>query len=179
MPTHTTDFDKHFCVAGKKWDIRKLLLKSIAINESSLNPQAYRMEPLFWERYLVNNPEWKDKDPKIVSASWGLTQIMFTTAWAFGLTGEIEKVRDDLLDPMINIMLCAKIMRKLIDKSIEKRYTDRYYWLSNAQVALAQWNGGGKGNPSEDGTLRNQKYVRKILKTWGELRRFEAECEPE
>jgi hypothetical protein len=175
----TTDFDKMFCVAGKKWNIKKLLLKAIAINESSLDPKAYRFEAMFWDNYLANNPEWKDKDPKIVSASHGICQIMFTTAWSLGLTGEIEKVRDDLLDPSINIMLAAKLMRLLIDKSIKKEYADKYYWLSNAQIACAMFNGGSRGNPAEDGTLRNQKYVRKIFKTWGELKRLEKECDPD
>lgn len=175
--TTSSEYDKHFCVAGKRYNIKKLLLKSIAITESNLDPKAYRYEPLFWDNYLVNNPEWSDKDPKIVSASHGICQIMFTTAWSLGLTGEIEKVRDDLLDPLINITLCAKLMRLLIDKSIKKEYTDKYYWLSNAQIACAMYNGGGRGNPDENGVLRNQKYVRKIMKTWGALKAVERECE--
>jgi hypothetical protein len=172
-------YDKHFCTFGKQFNIKKLLLKSIGIVESDLNPRAYRMEPLFWERYLKNNPEWSDKDPKIVSASHGICQLMFTTAWSLGLTGEIEKVRDDLLDPTINIMLAAKMMRLLIDKSIKKEYSNKYYWLSNAAIALAQWNGGSRGNPGEDGVLRNQKYVRKVLKQWGALKAVERECDPD
>lgn len=173
----SSEYDKVFCVAGKKWNIKKLLLKSIGIVESNLNPLAYRMEPLFWDRYLKNNPEWSDKDPAIVSASHGICQLMFTTAWSLGLTGEILKVRDDLLDPTINIMLAAKMMRLLIDKSIKNRYADKYYWLSNTSISLAQWNGGSRGNPGEDGVLRNQKYVRRVLKQWGLLKAVEQECD--
>lgn len=169
------EYDKTFCVAGRKYNLKKLLLKSLAITESSLIPTATRFEPLYWERYMKNDPLWADKDPKVVSASYGLLQIMLPTAMGLGFTGTTE----ELCDPMINILLGAKFLRQLIDKSIEKRWTDKFYWLSPLQISLARWNGGGWKNPGEDGSLRNQKYVRKILKTWGELRKFEVECAPD
>jgi soluble lytic murein transglycosylase-like protein len=171
----SAEYDKMFCVAGKKYNVKKLLLKAVAITESSLDPKAYRFEPLYFERYMADKPEWKDKDPKVVSASYGLCQIMLPTAVGLGFTGSPE----ELCDPMINILLGAKFLRQLIDKSIEKKWTDKFYWLSPLQVALARWNGGGWQNPKEDGSLRNQKYVRRVLKQWGELRKIEAECEPD
>lgn len=173
----SAEYDKVFCVAGRQFNIKKLLLKSIGLVESNLDPKAFRHEPLYWERYMKNDPLWADKDPQIVSSSHGICQIMFLTAWNLGLTGEIEKVRDDLLDPTINITLAAKLMRQLIDKAIKKNYTTKYYWLSPLSIALAMWNGGGWRNPDENGVLRNQKYVRKVLKQFGELRKFEKECD--
>lgn len=84
------DLDKVFCMVSKKNRIEKLWLKAIAIVESNLDPKAYRFEPGFWERYLKNNPEWSDKDPKRVSASYGVMQLMYTTAWLLGFRGEPE-----------------------------------------------------------------------------------------
>ena len=168
----TDAYDKMFCIAGKKYNIKKLLLKAIAITESGLDPKAYRFEPLYFERYMKDKPEWADKDPKVVSASYGLLQIMFPVAVNLGFVGTAE----ELCDPMINIMLGAKLMRQLIDRATKQRLTDQFYWLSNLQICLSRFNGGSWKNPDEMGVLRNQKYVRKVLKQFGELRKVEAEC---
>lgn len=170
MPTD--EYDKVFCVAGKRYNVKKLLLKAIAICESSLDPKAYRFEPLYFERYMKDKPEWADKDPKVVSASYGLFQVMYPVACALGFSG----TTDELCDPMTNALLAAKLMRQLIDKVTKARICDTFYWLAPAHVALARYNGGSWKNPAEDGTLRNQKYLRKVLKQWGELRKTEAEC---
>lgn len=169
----SSEFDKIFCVAGKRYGLKKLLLKALAICESSLDPKAYRFEPMFWERYMKDKPEWKDKDPKIVSASWGLCQIMWPTATGLGFTGTV----DELCEPMTNVLLGAKLLRQLIDRATKQRLTDQFYFLSNLSISLARFNGGSFKNPMDDGTLRNQKYVRKVLKQWGELRKVEAECQ--
>ncbi|MFA5378624.1 MAG: lytic transglycosylase domain-containing protein [Dehalococcoidia bacterium] len=175
----TDAYDPHFCVAGKKYGIKKLILKSVAIIESSLRPDAYRFEPAFWDSYLKDKPEWNKYDPRLVSASYGLCQIMLPVAVELGLTegGDMAKVAESLKDPLINITLCAKLLRKHIDKATEKRYGDKFYWLSNLQVGLARYNGGGFKNPDENGDLRNNKYVRKVMRQWGELRQVERECD--
>lgn len=168
----SSEFDKHFCVAGKKYNLKKLLLKAVAITESSLDPKATRFEPLFWERYMKDKPEWKDKDPKLVSSSWGLMQLMYPTAVGLGFSGSAE----ELCEPMTNIMLGAKFIRQLVDRATQQRLCDRHYWLSPLNIALARYNGGPWKNPDDNGVLRNQKYLRKVLKAWGELKRIEAEC---
>lgn len=168
----SSEFDHMFCVAGRKYNLKKLLLKSLAICESSLDPKATRFEPLFWDRYMKDKPEWKDKDPQIVSSSWGLTQLMWPTAVGLGFDGTV----DDLCDPMTNILLGAKLLRQLIDRATKQRLTDQFYWLSNLQICLARYNGGSFKNPDEAGVLRNQKYVRKVMKQFGELRKVEQEC---
>jgi len=168
----SAEYDKMFCVAGKKWNIKKLLLKAVAITESSLDPHAYRFEPLFWDRYMSGKPEWADKDPKVVSASHGLMQLMWPTAVGLGFDGTV----DDLCDPMINIMLGAKLIRQLIDRATKQRLCDQFYWLAPLHVAICRYNGGSFKNPDEAGVLRQQKYLRKVMKQWGELRKIEAEC---
>jgi soluble lytic murein transglycosylase-like protein len=169
----TETFDKAFCVASKQWGVKKLILKAMAITESSLEPKAYRFEPGYWERYLKDKPEWADKDPRIVSASHGLMQLMWPVACGLGFTGTVE----DIQDPMINISLGAKLMRQLIDGAIRQKHAEKYYWLSPLQIALARYNGGSKGNPDEVGELRNRKYVRRVMTYWGDLRKIENECQ--
>jgi soluble lytic murein transglycosylase-like protein len=168
----SSEYDKVFCVAGKRYNIKKLLLKSIAICESSLDKNAYRFEQLYWDRYMKDKPEWKDKDPKVVSASYGLFQVMYPVSVALGFVGSPE----ELCDPMTNALLAAKLMRQLIDKVVKARICDQFYWLAPLHVSLARYNGGGWKNPDETGALRNQKYLRKVLKQWGELKKVEQEC---
>ncbi len=71
--------------------------------ESSGNPKAYRYEPDFYDRYIKNKNRWKDnpfyESPKRISASYGLMQIMYTTAYSVGFRGNPE----DLHDPETNI----------------------------------------------------------------------------
>ena len=168
----TTEIDKLFCLYGKKYKVKKLLLKAIATIESSLGVRAYRYEPGFWIRYLKNNPEWKDRDPSEVSASYGLMQLMYTTAHGLGFRGTGE----DLYNPVINIELGAKLVRNLMDKVREKHsYLNTNLW--DIEISLSWYNGGSKGNPGEDGKLRNQRYVTRVLEKYQELRKKEKECD--
>ena len=167
------ELDKLFCMNGKKYRVKKLLLKAVAMVESSMNQKAYRYEPEFWRRYLAENPEWKDKEPSIVSASWGLMQIMWTTAWSLGFRGTAG---EELEDPATNIMLGAKLLRAHLDK-IESLGLCSTNTLWPIEVALAWYNGGRKGNPNENGTLRTQKYVDKVLRAYCEFRKKESECD--
>ena len=176
MTKYTTEFDSVFCSRSKKYGLRKLLLKSIAICESSLNKDAYRYEPAFWDKYLKNNPLYKDKEIALVSASHGLFQIMFPTACEL-LETKAELTREDLCNPFLNTELAAKYIRKILDKVIAQRVCDKYYWFSPIEVVMARYNSGYTSNPSDDGVLRGQKYADRIMKTWCDLEKEEQECE--
>jgi len=164
--------DKLFCTVAKRWKLKRLLLKAVAICESSLDEHAYRAEPGFFRRYLADKPEWNTQDPAIVSASYGLFQIMWTTAWALGFRG----TQDDLWNPVINAELAGKLLRKLLDEVIADKVCDRFFWLSPISVCLSRYNGGNRGNPDDKGVLRNQKYVNRVMSEWEKLRVKEEEC---
>jgi len=166
------ELDKLFCVVAKKWKLKRLLLKGMAICESSLAEREYRYEPAFFRRYLADKPEWKDQDPAIVSASYGLFQIMWTTAYWLGFRG----TQEDLWNPVINTELAGKLLRKLLDEVIADTLCDKYFWLSPITIALARYNGGNKANPDEHGNLRNQKYVNRVISEWEKLKLKEEEC---
>ena len=155
------DLDLVFCTIAKKYRLEKTLIKAMAIVESALDVRAYRHEPMFWDRYLKNNVEWKDKDPKIVSASFGVLQIMFTTAWSLGFRGQAE----DLYNPVINVELGTKLMRQLLS-NIQIQGIDIKYQIWPIKIMLSRYNGGSVGNPRSDGSLRNQSYVDKVFKVW-------------
>ena len=176
MPNGEVDLDKIFCLNAKKYGVEKLKLKALAVVESSLNPRAYRFEEKFWNQYLKDKPEWNTRDPKIVSASWGICQIMFTTAWALGLrTTPDEAMAEDLCNPVISVELVAKLLRQILDKLDADKLKLNFSWLDMFSVALSRYNGGSKGNPDENGKLRNQSYVDKTTAAWFKLKEAEEE----
>jgi soluble lytic murein transglycosylase-like protein len=160
------DLDKIFCINAKKYKVHKLLLKAVAKAESSLNVYAYRFEPAFFENILKKTVEWKDQDPKIVSASYGLMQLMFTTAWQMGFRGAAA----DLYNPVINVELGAKLLRQLLD-GIEAGTDHIRCIIWPYALALARYNGGFSNNPTVNGGLRNMDYVKRVCAYWEEMKK--------
>lgn len=165
----TVDLDLIFCTIAKKYRLEKTLIKAVAIVESALDVRAYRHEPMFWERYLKLQDAWKDKDPKVISSSYGLMQVMFTTAWQLGFRGQAE----DLYNPVINVELGTKLIRQLLDRIGSS--TNINLWPLD--IALARLHGGSRGNPRVDGLLRSQMYVDKVKVTYWELKGKKEKCE--
>ena len=60
------------------------LVEAIVWQESSGRCAAYRYEPMFWSRYLQHDLRFNTYDPQRVSASYGLMQVMYSTAWELG-----------------------------------------------------------------------------------------------
>ena len=137
--------------------------------ESSLNPMAFRHEPAFWQNYMKDKPEWKDRDPQEVSSSYGLMQIMYTTAWGLGFRG----AGIELYNPVYNIELGAKLLRQLYDGLKPKSSYKCWPW----EAVLARYNGGSSGNPGPDGGLRNYQYTRKVLQAYWSIREKEVDCD--
>jgi soluble lytic murein transglycosylase-like protein len=98
---------------------------------------------------------------------------MWTTAHSLGFRGTTV---EELEDPATNIMLAAKLLRSHLDR-IEAQGICATNSLWPIEVALSWYNQGRKGNPSENGTLRGQKYVDKVLRAYVEYRKKETECD--
>lgn len=167
------EINRIVCLTGNNYKLPPLLIKSMCYCESSYNERAFRHEPAFWKNYLANNPEWKDKDPAVVSSSYGLMQLMWTTAWALGFRG----TQEELYKPETNVDLGVKLLRQLVDQSLAMPTLSQFPWLSPLDIALARYNGGKYKNPLEPMSLplgrltnlRNMKYVTRILRTWEEF----------
>lgn len=104
------------------------LLEAVVWQESSYQADAFRHEPAFWERYLKHNPAYANANPRRVSSSYGLAQIMYPVAVDHGFTKEPEY----LFLPGVNLDLAATILAGLL-----KKYSP--------MDALASYN-GGEGN---------------------------------
>jgi hypothetical protein len=86
--------------------------------------RVYRYEPGFWDRYMgPSSRTWPKYRPpsehpavveawkRRVSASYGICQVMFTTAQERGFVGRPEA----LFDPMLSAYYGAKHLRHLLD----------------------------------------------------------------
>ena len=158
-------YDDLFAKYEGEYRIVPGLMKAVARVESSWRPKAYRYEPMFWEMYMKDKPEWAGSDPKVVSASYGLCQLMFPTARETGYDGEAA----GLYDPDVNIGLGAKYVRHLLDGVWAEGLPWKHDTLSAYDMALAQYNGGRHRNPAADGTLRNKSYVDKVWAAFKEI----------
>lgn len=151
-------YDDIITNCAKVYRIDEKLIRAIIRKESSWNQYAIRPEPSFWKRYLVGikalfyrTPEKDEKwlnYPTLVSMSYGLMQIMLTTAMELGFRFTYPT---ELLSPEANITYGCKLLRKL---------HDRY---GNIKDAISAYN-QGSARKNLDGTYVNQSYVNSVLK---------------
>ncbi len=96
-------YEPMITAASEKYGVPIPAIIATISTESSGNPKSFRYEPLFYKRYIKDQSEWKDspyyKYPRRIASSYGLVQIMYTTAHKVGFRGKPE----DLYDPASNI----------------------------------------------------------------------------
>ena len=89
--------------ASEKYSVPIPVIIATISTESSGDAKAYRHEAAFYRRYIKNKSQWKNNpyhhSPRRISSSYGLMQIMYTTAYSVGFRGEPE----DLYDPTVNV----------------------------------------------------------------------------
>jgi len=102
-----------FATEAARAGIPQKLLLAIVQVESSGNARAYRYEPAFYDRYIRGKAPWTGMpwyaDPRRISASYGLGQLMYTTAYNEGYRGAPE----GLYDPTVNLRLTAAHLGRL------------------------------------------------------------------
>lgn len=140
-------YDAEVATMADRYGLDRDLVRAVVEVESSGRTHAYRYEPAFWLRYMTHKPEFDGAVPERVSASYGLMQVMYTTALQHGFTGAPEQ----LFVPLVGLEYGCRHLRHLLDEAGGDR-----------ERALAQYNGGSKGNTSRP--FRNQYYVNKVLK---------------
>ncbi len=107
------------------------LLEAQVLAESGGDPNAFKYENNYFERYILSNPHAKAAQYVCLAAcSYGLLQIMLETAMEIGFTDRPER----LFAPMIGLSFGAKQMSNLWKAA---GGTDTDY-----RTALASYNGG-------------------------------------
>jgi soluble lytic murein transglycosylase-like protein len=136
------------------------VVEGIVMQESAGRWWAYRYEPAFFTRYLAGHPLYRDRDPREVSASYGLMQVMFTTAIENGFKGEPWA----LFDPAVSLDLGCHHLAHLIAR-LRGKWTGPI--LSGESIvlrsALASYNGGLTGNDPDMVPDRNHAYAEAVL----------------
>lgn len=136
------------------------VVQGVIEQESSGRWFSYRYEPMFFGRYLQQKPEYRDRDPREVSASYGLMQVMYSTAIENGFAGEPW----DLFKPEVAIDLGCRHLSKLVLWA-RKQYTGLSIHADAKilRAALAAYNGGKVGNAPDDLPDRNSTYADSVL----------------
>jgi soluble lytic murein transglycosylase-like protein len=121
------------------------LVEAIVIAESSGCTDAFRYEPGFYRRYLESNPKYADQNPRRVSSSYGLMQVMFSTAQQYGFS----EVPEALFVPETGLQYGCLHLKRLMA------------WAKgDTRKAAAAYNGGQGAWRGAD----PQAYAKKVLK---------------
>lgn len=138
-----TPYRSQIETAAKAYWLDPNVVEAVVLTESSGHTDAFRFEPDFWTRYLKDKPEYASAIPRRVSSSYGLMQVMYTTACERGYRGEPEI----LFVPHINLAYGCKHLAHLVQ------------WAGgNIDKALAAYN-AGKGNWD---SLAGQAYAARV-----------------
>jgi soluble lytic murein transglycosylase-like protein len=136
---------------AKGYDLDPNLVEAVVIAESSGCTDAFRFEPAFFTRYLQAKPEYANQNPRRVSSSYGLCQVMYTTAQEHGYSG----LPEGLFVPDVGLRYGCLHLRKV------------FAWAGgDTRKALAAYNGGqGNWNGTEP-----QRYAVRVLKLYDSVK---------
>ena len=154
LPERLKRFEREFSYALNKYYVDPALLAALVIQESGGNPDAYRHEPEYQTKYVTGQARWNRAralgwtDDELAT-SWGLTQVLGTTAWEMGFKYPPDKI----LDPASNLTLGAKYLRMKLDQ-----------YKGNTVEALLAYNGGdGAVIAYREGRPYNLNYALNVL----------------
>lgn len=90
MSHPSKDYRAEIEVAASRYGLDPDVVEAIVRVESSGLTHAFRHEPLFYEHYLKDDPEYDGALPIRVSSSYGLMQVMYPVAKERGFTNSPE-----------------------------------------------------------------------------------------
>lgn len=151
-----------------KYGIEPALLAGLVWKESEFNTDAYRFEPDFHNRYLKLNPKYRHLNPRRVSASYGLAQVMYCRVHEDKLADNDALPPEHLFVPELGLDTGCRFLLELVKWAMDQGATGPLI----AECALAAYNGGRGGNhPLKDKPLRRAVYARDVLARAAVLRR--------
>lgn len=134
------------------------LIEAVCMVESSGETHAYRYEQGFWDRYMKGKPEWDGANPSRVSASYGLMQVMFSTAVDHGMAR--TEPPEYLFVPLIGLEYGCRVLARRL----------RHWAEGDLRAALASYNGGTTtDNAPGVHPKRNEAYVNKVMAQLGRI----------
>ena len=151
--------------AATKHGLDSLLVAALVWQESGFNADAFRHEPAFWNRYMKKNVLYAHLNPRRVSSSYGLMQVMYCRLLEDKTTENDTWDPEFLFVPKFNLDIGCGLLAELHTWATA-RTTDAEKVVI---AALAAYNGGRGGNdPSKNWPVRNGKYAREVVekRTW-------------
>ncbi len=156
-----TRYRAEITAAATKHGLDPVLVEAVVVQESSGNTDAFRFEPDFWNRYLKNNPLYKGLNPRRVSSSYGLMQVMYCRILEDKIAANDAWAPELLFIPEYGLDLGCGLLQELIAWGVTVSPTDTDKALL---AALAAYNGGKGGNdPQKNWPLRNASYAKEVL----------------
>lgn len=156
--------------AAARYGLDPLLVESIVMIESSGNTDAFRFEPDFWNRYLKRNPKYCHLNPRRVSSSYGLMQVMYCRLLEDRISENDTWQPELLFIPENGLDIGCALFKELLEWALSRPIPEGIC-VSPEEIALAAYNGGRGGNdPSKNWPLRNGKYAAKVLCHYRALR---------
>ncbi len=145
---------------AKEYSLPASVVAAMVWKESSFNADAFRFEQDFWNRYLKRNPLYNTRNPRQVSSSYGLMQVMYCRVQEDKIVANDHLPPEHLFEPAENLRVGCCYLRELIDWALRLGVTADVALTA----ALAAYNGGRGGNhPLKDNPLRNGYYARDVL----------------
>lgn len=140
------------------------LVDALVQKESTGRFYAYRYEPDFFQDYLASKPEYRDRNPYEVSASFGLMQVMYTTALEHGFVGDPW----DLFSPTRNLEIGCTILASLLTWArTHVPGSSSNEQIAMRRLALGAYN-GGRGNARKPVPVQ---YALSVLGIYDRIRR--------
>jgi soluble lytic murein transglycosylase-like protein len=156
---------------ARKYQLDPVLIAAMSWQESSLQTDAYRFEPDFWNRYLKPKPEYRDLNPRRVSASYGLLQVMYCRVHEDKLTDNDALPPEHLFVPELGLDTGCALFAELLGWA-KARTIPAGIRTTPEFIALCAYNGGRGGNdPAKNWPLRNASYARGVLEKFTVLQK--------
>lgn len=142
-----------------RFGLSPMLVAAVVWQESGFQTDAFRFEPDFWNRYLKLNPAYRGLNPRRVSSSYGLMQVMYCRVHEDKLTDNDALPPEHLFVPELGLNTGCALLKELIEWATPKAGT-----ASAEFIATAAYNGGRGGNdPAKNWPLRNGRYANEVL----------------
>jgi soluble lytic murein transglycosylase-like protein len=151
----STPYRKEIEGAAHEHGLDPNLVEAVVICESSGRTDAFRHEPGFYDRYLKGKPQWASQNPRRIASSYGLMQVMYTTALEHGY-GQAYDAPEFLFIPTVGLDAGCEHLAKQIE------------WANGDLLkALAAYN-GGQGNWMAG---QPQLYAKKVNRVLEEIQK--------
>ena len=145
--------------AATKYQLDPILVEAIVVQESAGNTDGFRFEKVFYNRLLKGKPEWDGQNPRRISSSYGLMQIMYPVAVERGYPK--TQPPEGLFVPEVGLEYGCRHLRWLTN------WADTFTSTTSEArrgAVLASYNGGRGSNKPTDKPLRNGVYAASVLR---------------